>query len=273
MMEQEDLAGMQIFVKTLTGKTFTLDVSASETTTSMKAKIQDKRASLSYSGKQLKSGTLSDYNIQKLSTIFEGPVVLGAGFVKKNMGKAEQLKQLRERSLVLLSKDKELGISCEKPSVAMPPLLDRYLEDIFEKIAQSKLVDGDKLKKLAMKRTPEELTLIAETMDPKKKVRTETKLMTVARLLVNEVSELDASADWVLYAKTKVLEQFLAAYAEEYNSATHTGELGYSNTAFTTMIESVRAYQQGMLDMSGRSASESAAGAAASASEQGCYIM
>ena len=84
----EPVASMQIFVKTLTGKTITLDVSASETTTSMKAKIQDKKATVSYSGKQLKDNgalTLQDYNIQKHSTLHEGPI-LPAGGVMTDKG-------------------------------------------------------------------------------------------------------------------------------------------------------------------------------------------
>jgi ubiquitin len=36
------MSGMQIFVKTLTGKTITLDVDASDTIETIKAKIQDK---------------------------------------------------------------------------------------------------------------------------------------------------------------------------------------------------------------------------------------
>ena len=87
---------IQIFVKTMTGKTITLEVELTDSFEAIKAKIQEKEGippdqqALFWNGKFLTEGkTLSDYNIGKESTLYLAPRTIGSIATNATLGAYE----------------------------------------------------------------------------------------------------------------------------------------------------------------------------------------
>ncbi|CAG8612181.1 9993_t:CDS:2 [Paraglomus brasilianum] len=101
---------MQIFVKTLTGRTITVEVDSLETVEDVKQKIQEKEGippdqqSLVYSRKQLiEDRTLTEYNIEKDSTLHLALRLLGGAKKRKKKSYTTPKKIKHKRKKVKLA--------------------------------------------------------------------------------------------------------------------------------------------------------------------------
>ena len=96
MLTTTTAGAMQIFVKTLTGKTITLEVEQTDSFEAIKTKIQEKESippdqqALFYNGSYMPEGkTLSDYNIQKESLIYLSLRTIGSFSINEDLGAYE----------------------------------------------------------------------------------------------------------------------------------------------------------------------------------------
>ena len=121
---------MQIFVKTQTPKTLTLDVKATTTIETVKKMIEEKegipwdKCRLIFAGKSLlEERTLADYNVQKESTLYLLPGRLRGGSDKMSGG-SEKKSEKKLQIFVKTLTGKTISLDVE-PSITIGTLKQR----------------------------------------------------------------------------------------------------------------------------------------------------
>ena len=220
----EDVDSMQVFAKTATGKTITLDIKASDTIDKLKSAILDASSSITFAGKPLKDGskTLADCKILPESTLFESSRLDGG--VKKTIVKQKHVapKQALKQMQSKLKAEVEEAIAPVGENLgSLPTALRNVVDPIREKMAEldGLVRDGDVdiIADLLKGCTDAQLVQASDILNKKSGVLQAERFVQLANALICEIQMVDTAVDHLTLVKQEMVLKFCMILSSEFH--------------------------------------------------------
>lgn len=216
-LQSEGVRTMDIFIKTLTGETYTLSIEPETSMQQLKAMIQDKKATLTCAGKPMHGGTAADNNLQHFTTLFEGPVRPGGVKIVKKMMKSDSVASGVKHNVmqkVLKSHGMEETAPDEVPALAG---IMSAIRAKVGKMSKSNKDTGDAILRAIKQLKDEDLeelqtALLSKTSSEKQNDR----LIAIAYLVCPTISGIDTMIENLQYKKADVLSYIAELLMLEY---------------------------------------------------------
>ena len=250
-LQPDERNGMQLLLKTLTGKTMTLDFASSTVSIdNVKAKIMDKKGlKLTFKNKQLQGGDTSDYNIGPGDTLTETSVLPGGVFgggVKKHMSKKESLRSLHRDSLPKLTKIMKYMPPTDELE-PVPECIQQMVRTMNAKLDETRgmMNRGEPYIRPQIKKLSDgQLENLKAITSIKSGGFTENRLYQIACVMTPEIGALELCVPHLLKLRYELCSQFVESYILEF-SKEKAGTWIFDNDSFASIVDGQMKFREG----------------------------